>query len=71
MIFKCYLISLLRRALKKTTTKDLIELLKKVIMYMTLGVDVSSLFADMCLLSQYPDLLAKKMIYLYLGNLAE
>ena len=51
MIFKCYLISLLRRALKKTTTKDLIELLKKVIMYMTLGVDVSSLFADMCLLS--------------------
>ena len=71
MIFKCKLKSLLRRALKKTNTKELIELLKKVIMYMTLGVDVTILFADMCLLSQYPDLLAKKMIYLYLGNLAE
>ena len=51
MICKCNLKRLLRRALKKTNTKELIELLKKVIMYMTLGVDVSILFADMCLLS--------------------
>lgn len=42
---------LLKKNLKKTTEKDLNELLRKVIMYMTLGVDVSSLFADMSLLS--------------------
>lgn len=40
-------------------------------MYMTLGVDVSSLFTDMCLLSQTEYLLSKKMVYLYLGNQAE
>lgn len=38
---------------------------------MTLGVDVSLLFADMCLISQYPNILSKKMIYLYLENYAE
>ena len=38
---------------------------------MTLGVDVSPLFADMCLISQYPNTLSKKMIYLYLENYAE
>lgn len=42
---------LLKKSFKKTSEKELNELLKKVIMYMTLGVDVSSLFADMCLLS--------------------
>ena len=62
---------LLKRALKRTTPKELNDLLKKIIMYMTLGVDVSVLFADMCLISQYPNLLSKKMIYLYLGNYAE
>ena len=46
MIYKCYIISLLKRALKKTTIKDLIELLKKAIMYMTLGIDVSILFVN-------------------------
>ena len=51
MIYKCYIISLLKRALKKTTTKDLIELLIKVIMYMTLCIDVSILFTDIFLLS--------------------
>ena len=51
MIYKCYIISLLKHALKKTTTKDLVKLLIKVIMYMTLGIDVSTLFVDMCLLS--------------------
>ncbi len=71
MICKCKLKRLLKRAIKKTNTKELNELLKKIIMYMTLGVDVSILFTDMCLISQYPDLLSKKMIYLYLGNYAE
>ncbi len=68
---KCKLTSLLKRAIKKTTAKELNELLKKIILYMTLGIDVSPLFADMCLLSQYPNDLSKKMIYLYLTNYAE
>jgi len=38
---------------------------------MTLGVDVSLLFVDMCMISQYPNILSKKMIYLYLENYAE
>ena len=71
MIYKCRIIRLLKRAIKKTTTKSLNDLLKRITMYMTLGVDVSALFTDMCLISQYPDTLAKKMIYLYLGNYAE
>lgn len=71
MIYKCKFKSLLRRAMKKTTTKALNELLKRIILYMTLGVDVSSLFTDMCLISQYPDTQAKKMIYLFISNYAE
>lgn len=71
MISKCKLNRLLRRAIKKTTTKALNDLLKRITLYMTLGVDVSCLFTDMCLISQYPDLEAKKMIYLYIGNYAE
>lgn len=62
---------MLKKAAKKTTDKELIDVLKKVLLYMTLGVDVSMLFADMCILSQYPNPLAKKMIYLYLGNYGE
>lgn len=62
---------LLKKAIKKTNKRELNELLKKVITYMTWGVDVSILFTDMCLLSQFDDLLSKKMIYLYLGTYAE
>jgi len=40
-------------------------------MYMTLGIDVSILFSDICMLSQFPNMLSKKMIYLFLGTLAE
>ncbi len=42
---------MLKKAIKKTNDKDLNELLKKIIMYMTLGVDMSLLFADMCVIS--------------------
>jgi AP-4 complex subunit beta-1 len=34
---------------------------------MTLGVDVSKLFGEMCMASFTNDLITKKMIYLYLG----
>ena len=47
------------------------EVIKKVIAYMTLGVDVSRLFADVALLSSTNDIVQKKMIYLYLTNYAE
>lgn len=38
---------------------------------MTLGLDVSRLFPEMCLASYTNDLIQKKMIYLYLTNYAE
>ncbi|KYO01435.1 putative AP-4 complex subunit beta [Plasmodium gaboni] len=47
------------------------EVLKKVIAYMTLGVDVSKLFPDIIMISSTNDIIQKKMIYLYLNNYAE
>ncbi|SBT87202.1 AP-4 complex subunit beta, putative [Plasmodium malariae] len=47
------------------------EILKKVIAYMTLGVDVSKLFPDIIMMSSTNDIIQKKMIYLYLNNYAE
>ena len=47
------------------------EAIKKVIAYMTLGIDVSRLFSDMVMASCTHDLVQKKMIYLYLVNYAE
>lgn len=47
------------------------EVIKKVIAHMTLGVDVSILFTDMCLISHTDDIVQKKMIYLYLVNYVE
>jgi vesicle coat complex subunit len=38
---------------------------------MTMGIDVSPLFDEMCLVSQVNDIIQKKMIYLYLTNYAE
>lgn len=63
--------TLLTRALKKSKPKDLNHILKKIVLYMTYGVDVSLLFPEMLMLSQTPDLLSKKMIYLYLGKYAD
>jgi len=42
------------------------DVIKKVIAYMTLGIDVSSLFAEMVKASSIDDIVAKKMIYHYL-----
>ncbi len=42
------------------------EVIKKVIAYMTMGIDVSKLFSEMMLASQSTDLVIKKMVYLYL-----
>eukprot|EP00249_Psilotum_nudum_P021679 c28199_g1_i1 orf=558-3068(-) len=46
------------------------ELFKKVISYMTIGVDVSSLFSEMVMCSATTDVVLKKMCYLYVGNYA-
>ncbi len=40
------------------------EVIKKVIAYMTLGIDVSRLFSEMVLASQAQDLVIKKMVNL-------
>lgn len=46
-------------------------MIKKVIAYMTLGIDVSRLFPEMVKASRTDDLVMKKMIYLYLTTYAE
>jgi len=47
------------------------DVVKKVIAYMTLGIDVSRLFSDMIMASKTTDVVQKKMIYLYLTTYAE
>lgn len=46
------------------------DIIKKVIAYMTLGIDVSKLFSEMMLAIETRDLVIKKMVYLYLTNYA-
>lgn len=46
------------------------DLYKKVISYMTIGIDVSSLFSEMVMCSATSDIVLKKMCYLYVGNYA-
>lgn len=46
------------------------DVIKKVIAYMTLGIDVSRLFTDMIMAIETKDMVVKKMIYLYLSNYA-
>ncbi|XP_043704548.1 beta-adaptin-like protein A [Telopea speciosissima] len=47
------------------------ELFKKVISYMTIGIDVSSLFSEMVMCSATSDIVLKKMCYLYVGIYAK
>ncbi|XP_043723836.1 beta-adaptin-like protein A [Telopea speciosissima] len=47
------------------------ELFKKVISFMTVGIDVSSLFSEMVMCSATSDIVLKKMCYLYVGNYAK
>lgn len=57
-------------SLEKDQTKKR-DVIKKVIAYMTLGIDVSRLYPEMVKASRTDDLVMKKMIYLYLTNYAE
>jgi len=47
------------------------DVIKKVIAYMTLGIDVSRLYPEMVKASQTSDIVTKKMVYLYLINYAQ
>ncbi|KAL5975900.1 hypothetical protein ACLOJK_020228 [Asimina triloba] len=47
------------------------DLFKKVTSYMTVGIDVSSLFSEMVMCSATSDVVLKKMCYLYVGNYAK
>ena len=46
------------------------DVIKKVIAYMTLGIDVSRLFSEMIMASSTKDIVVKKMVYQYLCNYA-
>lgn len=47
------------------------EIIKKVIAYMTLGIDVSKVFSEMVMAASTKDLVQKKMVYHYLCNYAQ
>jgi AP-4 complex subunit beta-1 len=61
----------LRGAITERSVESLRENIKKVIMYMTLGIDMSRLFSEMVMASQLGDTVMKKMVYLYLTTYAE
>ncbi|CAE7788856.1 BETAA-AD [Symbiodinium sp. KB8] len=46
------------------------DVIKKVIAYMTLGIDVSRLYSEMVKISKTTDPVIKKMVYLYLCSYA-
>jgi len=62
---------LLRGAAAERDQQKKRDAIKKVIAYMTLGIDVSPLFSEMVMASATNDLVQKKMVYLYLVNYAE
>ena len=47
------------------------EVIKKVIAYMTLGIDVSRVFSEMVMAASTKDLVVKKMVYHFLCNYAQ
>ena len=47
------------------------DVIKRVIAYMTLGVDVSKLFYEMVKASITDDIVLKKMVFLYIVNYAD
>ena len=61
----------LRAGLAERNQERMRENVKKVIMYMTLGIDMSRMFSEMVMASQLGDTVQKKMIYLYLTTYAE
>ncbi|CAM9882468.1 unnamed protein product, partial [Choristocarpus tenellus] len=61
---------LLRNVGTERDNKKKRDVIKKVIAYMTLGIDVSRLFTEMIMAIETRDLVVKKMVYLYLCTYA-
>ncbi len=57
---------LLNKISNEKNVNKIWDVIKKVIAYQTLGIDVSPLFAEMVKASRVDDLVCKKMIYHYL-----
>jgi len=57
---------LLREDLNSSDLNTKIESLKKVIVYMSVGRDVSPIFQDVIKCLEMPDLEMKKLVYLYI-----
>jgi vesicle coat complex subunit len=62
--------NLLRNFSTERDMKKKRDIIKKVIAYMTLGIDVSRLLTEMMLVIETRDLVIKKMVYLFLSNYA-
>lgn len=62
--------NLLRNFATERDMKKKRDIIKKVIAYMTLGIDVSRLLTEMMLVIETRDLVIKKMVYLFLSNYA-
>ncbi|CAM9872857.1 unnamed protein product, partial [Phaeothamnion confervicola] len=62
--------ALLRNINVERDAKKKRDVIKKVIAYMTLGIDVSRLFTEMIMAIETRDLVIKKMVYLYLCTYA-
>lgn len=63
--------SLLRNSEIQRDPKQYEQAVQKVIAYMTLGIDVSSLFSEMIMAGATQNMVQKKMVYLYLSTYAE
>jgi AP-4 complex subunit beta-1 len=61
----------LRKFINNRSDFEKTEVLKKIISSMTLGMDMSDLFNTIIMASRTPDLVQKKMIYLYLSQYAK
>ncbi|KAF0696151.1 Aste57867_13067 [Aphanomyces stellatus] len=62
--------NLLRDVTVERDPKKKREIIKKVIAYMTLGIDVSRIFSEMVMCVDTKDIITKKMVYYYLTNYA-
>ena len=62
---------MLRQAQAERDPLKLTEAVKRVITYMTIGIDVSGLFPDMLMACSFSDISLKKLVYLYLVTYAE
>ena len=52
------------------STKDQLPAVRRIIAYMTLGIDMSPLFPQMIMQTNTTDLAMKKLVYLYLSYYA-